>query len=241
MSTWPLRNACAFGGVVLVAHQLHALGPFLGELGVVRRAAHGADRLAVEVGQALDVDRLGRGDHGAQHGIAQRKVDHLGAVGGVGQARDHEIGLAGLQRGNARGAGGRHVLELQAPVLGEHLGGVDVETCRLHLGVGHPVGRHAEIDGDPDLARLLDIVEGVRIGDMARAHQGRDGEGRHHNSLHLFLRLLFLNSSGPHPCRRAWRPGGGIPPPSKTGHRGRPRSGPWRARGRRSARRCTSR
>src|SRR5580704_2929918 len=68
------------GGIVLVAHQLHALGTFPGELGVVRRAAHRAHGLAVEVGQALDVDALGGRDHRAQHGVALGEIDHLGAL-----------------------------------------------------------------------------------------------------------------------------------------------------------------
>src|SRR4030088_436980 len=85
------------GGVVLEAHQLHALGAFPGELGVVRRAAHRAHGLAVEVGQALDVDALGGSDHRAQHGVALREVDHLGALWRDRQRRDHEVGLAGLQ------------------------------------------------------------------------------------------------------------------------------------------------
>src|SRR5579883_1463227 len=95
------QERLALGGIVLVAHQLHALGPFLGELGVVRRAADGADGLAVEIGELGNLHRLRRGDHRAQHGIALREVDHLGALGRVGQARDHQVGLAGLQRRNA--------------------------------------------------------------------------------------------------------------------------------------------
>ena len=53
MSTWPDANGERHRGVVLVAHQLGALG-LLGEIGVLRRAAHDGDLLAVEVGHLLD-------------------------------------------------------------------------------------------------------------------------------------------------------------------------------------------
>src|SRR5882724_8003563 len=56
------QEGLRLGGVVLVAHELHALGAFLGELGVVGGATHRAHRLAVQIGQALDADALGRGD-----------------------------------------------------------------------------------------------------------------------------------------------------------------------------------
>src|SRR5260370_30350468 len=109
------------GGVVLEAHQLHALGSFLGELGVVRRAAYPAHGLAAELSQAFDVHALWRGDHRAQHGVALREVDHLGALRRDRERRDHQVGLAGLQRRDACGAGRRHTLELQPQSLASAL------------------------------------------------------------------------------------------------------------------------
>ena len=95
-------------------------------------------------------------------GIGNREVDHLGAVGRDRQRGDDEVRLVGLQHRNARRARRGHDLQVDPEILGEKLRSIDVRSGRLQLVISHAERGDGRVDGDPDLARLLDVVE--RIG-----------------------------------------------------------------------------
>jgi hypothetical protein len=65
----------------------------------------------------------------------------------------------------------------------------------LQLVIRHTVGRHAEINGNADLAGFLDVVQRVR---MCEGHDGcQSGDGKRHRSYNLFQHcflpfVLFL-------------------------------------------------
>jgi hypothetical protein len=156
----PADECLRRGGIVLVADDFGVFG-VLRKVGIVGGSARGAYRFAVEIGKALDTDALDARDHRSQWRVGGREVDHLGAFGGNRQGRDHDVGFSGLQGRDARGAGGRDQFELHTKVLRQQPSCLDVRAGRLHLVIGHPVGRQSEVDGHAKLLGGLDIVEAV--------------------------------------------------------------------------------
>jgi hypothetical protein len=61
------------------------------------------------------------------------EVHHLGAFGGLAQRRDGDVGLVGLQVGDAVGRGHRHQFDLHAEFLADQLRHVDVVATRGHV------------------------------------------------------------------------------------------------------------
>ena len=121
------------GVVVLVALDRGRGRRALGQLLLLDRAARGADGLAGEILVLGRRDRLGAVDAGEERRVGDREVDHLLALGVLAEAGDDEVGLLGLQVGDAVGAGDGDDLGLHAELLGDQVGHVDVVALRLQV------------------------------------------------------------------------------------------------------------
>ena len=71
-------------------------------------------------------------------------------------------------------------------------GEIDVRAGGLHLVVGHAEGRDRQIDGDADLASLLDVVERVGVRGAGEEHARRQQRVRARFKLHTFVWHHFV-------------------------------------------------
>jgi hypothetical protein len=105
--------------------------------------------------------------------VGGAEVDDLLAVRVLAQCRDDQVGLLGLQVGDAVGARHRHQLGLDTQLGGDQLGHRDVQTLRLHVGADETIGRVVGGHGDLDRLALGDRVQrGLGVG----AHGGQPQE-----------------------------------------------------------------
>ena len=161
------------------------------------RAAGGADGLALEVGGAGDRDRLGAEHAGEERRIGDREVDDLFALLVLAEAGDHEVGLVGLQIGNAVGAGHRDDLGLHPEFLADQIGHVDVVALRLEIEAGGAERRKILRHRDLDHLRLHDGIEGVGMG--LRRHRGSGNCGGKQQFLERHSRRLRGYADSPPP------------------------------------------
>ena len=112
--------------------------------------------------------------------VGQGEIDLFGAFRGVGEVRQHQVHLEGLQVFNAvRGIQG-HDVELHAQVGGQPAGQVDVISLvfavLVHIAEGLLVGEEA----DGDLSALLDFIQGAEAfrGSSSSGQQQDQGQGQ---------------------------------------------------------------
>jgi hypothetical protein len=113
---------------------------------------------------------------GGEHGLEERRVgggevDHLLALGVLAQRGDDQVGLLGLQVGDAVGAGHRHQLDLHAQLGGDVVGHVDVQALRLEVGADEAVGRKVGRDGDGDELLGPEVVDTGEYADAVRERE----------------------------------------------------------------------
>ncbi|MCY1293844.1 hypothetical protein D9M70_431170 [compost metagenome] len=161
------------GIVVVEALNVGVGGSRLGERGVLERAAVDGNGLLGKVFLTGDLE-LGRTDDGdVVRCVGGGEVDHLGAF--LGEADAHQdVNALVVEIGNAVLAGDADEVELDAEVVGDLLGDIDVIALDAHVGAGRGEGREVGEDADIDLAGGLDIGKRIGLGDAGgrTEHQG---------------------------------------------------------------------
>ena len=147
------------GVVVLKTLDVSACGGQLGQLLVFQGAARYAHTFAAQVCKTLHVHAFG-GKHGLKEGrIGGGEVDDLLALRVFAQGGDDQIGLFGLQVGNAVGTGNGQKLDGHAQFLGNVVGGVDVQALGLQIGAYKTIRRKVHRNGDIDFFRFHHIIQ----------------------------------------------------------------------------------
>ena len=171
----------------------------------------------------IGVGVAGLDDQQLRAGLIQvAEVDLLGTLGGVGEGRDAEVHLTGLDGGDDAVEGHVHDLQLNAEAVGDLLGQPHIAAGEVGVEILELIGSVLGFGADDDLALGLDllkqggglgglllflllllIVSGLLRGVLlaAAGHHGQQHRGaerqrqqllHHVKVFHLFLRSVHL-------------------------------------------------